>query len=680
MPLSLCSKKNIQLYAKLYLLMFPKNLLFLCLLYLGCFQGIQAQGQSVVDSLIQLLPKTTEDTARARLYKAIVDQSVEQPDKALRYANLGLKHVSKMAWSKGIGIFNGLIGRIYSDQGAYAKAKPYLITELKIHQKNEDQFNLASCQITLGTLYLRQGQYSKALDEYLIALKTAEKSGLTTLVPVIYNNISTVYFDQKHFDKSLQYSWKALALYREIGDTLGVATAYSGIANQFHLKADTLKAIRYYQKALKVFQSIDAAIKIAEVYQNQALLVKQLNARLRLQLNAQAIWDQTYPAYKLSITNLGNIGWSFLDSSKFNKSSKKQALEQATYYLHRATELATVAKDESNQHFLLGLKAELEAAKGNYAQAFQAMYDYHAQHDSIYSQESKNKLAEAESNFFLEKKDAEIAIQKLTISNQRKVQWAFVMGSLLLVLIAFLFYRVSQIRRKSNQQLQALNQSLDLANRQKAQLLAVLSHDLRHPLSNLISLLHLQKNAPDLLTPEMASQNQARITSNTEVLLENLENMLLWSKEQMNQASVEPQEVAVTELFERLALNFSTQDQIQWAFDCPLDFTLKADPNYLWIVLQNLSSNASKALKNQSDGKIAWKAWSEGQHKYLSITDNGPGFPPNILSGSMAAQKEIFLSGFGLQVVHDFAQKLGIELQFENAPESGAKVTLKIPS
>ncbi|MDX2071892.1 MAG: tetratricopeptide repeat-containing sensor histidine kinase [Haliscomenobacter sp.] len=657
--------------------MMPKKRLLLYLLSLGFFQSIQAQELLVVDSLIQLLPKTTEDTARARLYKAIVDQSVEQPDKALHYANLGMKHVNKMAWAKGIGIFNGLIGRIYSDQGAYTKAKPYLIAELKVHQKNRDLFNIASSQITLGTLYLRQGQYSKALEEYLAALKTAEKSGQTTLLPVIYNNISTLYSEQNHFNKSLPYSRKALALYREIGDTLGIATTYSGIANQFQLKTDTLQAIRYYQKALKVFQTIDAPIKIAEVYQNQALLIKPLKPRLQLQLNAQSIWDQTYPAFKLSITNLGNIGWSFLDSAKLSKNGKKLALEQATYYHRRATDLANAAKDEGNQHFLLSLKAELEAAKGNYAPAFQAMYTYHAQHDSIFSQESKNKLAEAESNFFLEKKDAEIAIQKLTISNQRKIQWAFALGSLLLVLIAFLFYRLSLIRRKSNQQLQALNQSLDLANRQKAQLLAVLSHDLRHPLSNLIGLLHLQKNAPDLLTPELASQNQARITSNTEMLLENLENMLLWSKEQMNRASVEPQEVAVTELFDRLKLTFSTQDQI-WAFDCPADFKIHSDPNYLWIVLQNLSSNASKAVKNQNDGKIIWKAWSEGHQKCLSITDNGPGFPAHLLSGSVLPQKEILLSGFGLQVVHDFAQKLGIALHFENAPEGGACVVLKM--
>lgn len=664
---------------KLHLPMMLKKISLLCLFFLWFNQGIQAQEQSFADSLIQLLPKTTEDTARARLYKAIVDQLVDQPDKALHYANLGMKHVTKMGWSKGIGVYNGLIGRIYSDQGAYAKAKPYLIIELKIHQKNEDHFNLASCQITLGTLYLRQGQYSKALDDYLIALKTAEKQGLTTLLPVIHNNISTVYFEQNHFDKSLKYAWRALALYREIGDSLGIATTYSGIANQFHLKEDTLQAIRYYQKALKVFQSIDAPIKIAEVYQNQALLVKQLKARLQLQLKAQAIWDQSYPSYKLSITNLGNIAWSFLDSAKLNATSKKLALDEATYYYQKAIALAGFAQDRGNQHFLLGLKAELDAAKGDYPKAYQAMYDYHAQHDSIYSQESKNKLAEAESNFFLEKKDAEIAIQKLTISNQRKVQLAFALGSLLLVLIAFLFYRLSLIRRKSNQQLQQLNQSLDQANRQKAQLLAVLSHDLRHPLSNLISLLHLQKNAPDLLTPEMAAQNQARITSNTEVLLENLENMLLWSKEQMQQAAVELQQVQVPEMFQRLHNTFSAHQSIQWTFDCPENLQFHTDPNYLWIILQNLSSNASKALNNQHGAQVWWKAWQEGKQGWISVSDNGPGFPATVLEGFKNEHGETLLSGFGLQVVHDFAQKLGIELQFENPGEGGAKVKLKMP-
>lgn len=652
------------------------------LLYLSIFLTCASSvfGQSIADSLIQLLPQTKNDTARARLYKAITD-NLEDRSKALVYAKRGLNLVEKMKWSKGIGVFNGIFGRIYTDQGDYNKAEPYLRAELNIHQRNRDSVNIASSFNALGNLYLRQGQYTPALNAYLQALKIAEPAKLNTLSPVILSNISIIYSNQSNFDKAFSYAYKALQQNQKNQDTLGIANNLTGLATLYQLKTDTAQALAYFQQSIELLSRAKQALpKLAEAYQNQALLYRSAQQRLKRQLQAQAIWDQSLPAHQLSITNLGNIAWAYLDIAKQDANQKKAALQKATHFYRRAESLADSVKDEGNMHYLLSLKAVLEAAKGNHADAYEAMYQYHVKYDSIYSQESKNKLAEAESNFFLEKKDAEIAIQKLTISNQRKIQLAFALGSLLLVLIAFLFYRLSQIRRKSNQQLQALNQSLDRANRQKAQLLAVLSHDLRHPLSNLISLLHLQKNAPDLLTPEIATQNQDRITSNTEVLLENLENMLLWSKEQMNQASVEPQEVQVAELFERLSLTFSTQDQIQWAFDCPAGFSFHADPNYLWIVLQNLSSNASKALKNQSDGKITWKAWSEGAQKYLSITDNGPGFPAHILRGSTTPQKEIFLSGFGLQVVHDFAQKLGIELMFENAPEAGAKVTLKIQS
>jgi len=649
--------------------------LLLFLLLLSQVDSV-VKAQSAADSLIQLIPQTKGDTARARLYKAIAEQLGEQPEQAIHYANEGMKLVKKMGWPKGIAVFNGVLGRLYTDNGNYAQAKTLIQAELSIHQQNKDSFNLASAYNALGTLYLRQGQYSPALNTYLQALRVSEQARVVVLTPMILQNISILYSDQNNYNKALFYGRRALKQHQENGDSLGVASSYISMANQYQLRTDTSKALQYYQKALGLYRALDKPLKLAETYQNQALLIRSLQQRLQVQLQAQAIWDRSFPAHQMSITNLGNIAWSFLDSAKQTASNKMLALKKASQYQQRATLLADSAQDKGNQHFLLGLKAELEAAKGNHATAYLALYQYHEQHDSIYSQESKNKLAEAESNYFLEKKNAEIAIQSLTISNQRKVQWAFALGSLLLLLIAFLFYRLSQIRRKSNQQLQELNQSLDQANRQKAQLLAVLSHDLRHPLSNLISLLHLQKNAPDLLTPELAAQNQARITNNTEVLLENLENMLLWSKEQMQQAAVEPQKVQVRELFQRLHNTFSAQHSIHWTFDCPEDLHIHTDPNYLWIILQNLSSNASKALSNQHSARVQWKAWQEGKQGWISISDNGPGFPATVLEGF---GNESLFSGFGLQVVHDFAQKLGIELQFENPSEGGARVSLKMP-
>lgn len=652
------------------------HLLFL-LLSLQLSLGIKAQ--SVADSLIQLIPQTKGDTARARLYKTIVDQLGDQPQKALIYAKKGLSLTQKMRWSKGIGVFSNFLGGIHNDLGNYDQAEQYIKAALKIHQANRDSFNLASTYNSLGNVYSRRGQNLPGVDACLKALQIAEQSGSSALLPVILGNISIMYSNQSNLDKAFSYQRRALAQYQQLGDSIGMATAYKSLANFYQLKSDTTQALKYYQKCIDLYSKKKLTLKLAETYQNQALLYASIPARLKRQLQAQDIWDQSLPAHQLSITNRGNIAWTYLDLAERDPAQKSYALAQATQFCQRAMTLADSVKDQGNQHFLLSLKAVLEAAKGNHADAYQALYRYHEQYDSIYSQESKNKLAEAEGNYLLEKKNAEIAIQSLTISNQRKVQWAFALGSLLLLLIAFLFYRLSQIRRKSNQQLQELNQSLDQANRQKAQLLAVLSHDLRHPLSNLISLLHLQKNAPDLLTPELAAQNQARITNNTEVLLENLENMLLWSKEQMQQAAVEPQKVQVQELFQRLHNTFSAQHSIHWTFECPDDLHIHTDPNYLWIILQNLSSNASKALSKQHNAGIQWKAWQEDKQGWISISDNGPGFPATVLEGFQKEHSETLLSGFGLQVVHDFAQKLGIELLFENPSEGGARVSLKMP-
>ncbi len=653
----------------------PKHhlLFWLC----SCLFLSEIKAQSPLDSLIHLLPRTPNDTAKARLYKSIADQLQNEPKRAIHYANEGLKWVQKMGWTKGIGIFKGMLGRLYTDEGDYQRAMPLILAEIQIHRTNQDTFNLSSATNALGTLHLRQGQYSPALQAFFAALKLAEQAKITVLQPLLLENIAIVYSEQQYFDKSFSYTRRALQRYHSLDDQYGMAACHASLANKYQLLADTAQAIQAYQRALFLLKKVDAPLKLAEVYQNQALLFKKTHQRLDRQLKAQEIWDESFPGHQLSITNLGNIAWTFLDSAKQSTKTKKQALVKAHAAYQRAFELAKHAQDQGNLHFLLGLKAELMAAEGNFQDAYQSMYQFHAQHDSIYSQESKNKLAEAESNYFLEKKNAEIAIQELTIGQQKKVQWAFVLGSLLLLLIVFLLYRTSQIRRKSNEQLQSLNQSLDQANRQKAQLLAVISHDLRHPLSNLINLLSLQKNDPDLLSPDLALKSQEKITQNTEALLENLENMLLWSKAQMSQVSLQMEPVLISTLFQRLKQTYAGQAEIKWIFDSPTDLTFKTDPNYLWIILQNLSSNAQKALKGRTNAQIEWRAWREGNRVHLQIQDNGPGFSPAMLEQlKTPGSTDLLLSGFGLQVVQDFAQKLGLELRFGNLEEGGAWVEM----
>ena len=59
---------------------------------------------------------------------------------------------------------------------------------------------------------------------------------------------------------------------------------------------------------------------------------------------------------------------------------------------------------------------------------------------------------------------------------------------------------------------------------------------------------------------------------------------------------------------------------------------LYIDEKQLTQVLLNLGKNAQQSLENQEDGRILIQAGIDGQgKKYITVTDNGPGIPPEML-------------------------------------------------
>jgi signal transduction histidine kinase len=98
--------------------------------------------------------------------------------------------------------------------------------------------------------------------------------------------------------------------------------------------------------------------------------------------------------------------------------------------------------------------------------------------------------------------DQKDKIHALEIAGQRRLKYGLIAGLLLIGAIGILIYRQSAIRKVANQRLTLINGQLDEANRVKARFLGIISHDLRSPVANLISLINLRKEAPDLLDEE----------------------------------------------------------------------------------------------------------------------------------------------------------------------------------
>jgi len=222
-----------------------------------------------------------------------------------------------------------------------------------------------------------------------------------------------------------------------------------------------------------------------------------------------------------------------------------------------------------------------------------------------------------------------------------------------------------------------LNDQLDEANKIKAKFFGILSHDLRSPISNLIHFLHLQKEAPDLLTEDIRARHQQKIIQSAEDLLTNMESILLWSKGQMDNFKPDIKTVSVNDLFEYIQKFFGSTEQVSIRFSQTPGLVVSTDENYLHVIMQNLTANAIKALNNKPNGVIEWSARKEGNNTILSITDNGPGIEPEqvkaLYEGKVAVNDK---TGFGLHLFRDLARAIQYKISVHSQPGEGTTFTL----
>ncbi|MEZ5053672.1 MAG: ATP-binding protein [Chitinophagales bacterium] len=73
------------------------------------------------------------------------------------------------------------------------------------------------------------------------------------------------------------------------------------------------------------------------------------------------------------------------------------------------------------------------------------------------------------------------------------------------------------------------------------------------------------------------------------------------------------------------------------------------------IIMQNLTNNAIKALKNTHNPTIVWKAYKKNDIVVLQITDNGPGLMKKLQLLLSETQIQSQKNGLGLQIINEMA-------------------------
>lgn len=544
---------------------------------------------------------------------------------------------------------------------------------------HRDTLRMGNSLIGMGIVKDEEGKPDTALQYYFAALPHYKNIGNATKVGGTLKNIGNVYRLLRYYDKAYTFLQQALEIQQEQRDSARIGNVLNDIGLFYMDQDSSIKARQFFEQVVHEYGAHVHNETKAYAFNNLGIMAFR-EGRYAASLAYYA--DGLHLMQQLNKTNgialiLNNIG-----DVHFATGDHKRALSS---YLQSYDSVRQIKANE----LLMGLYndlAKVYSRTGAYKKAYEFVTLGRALQDTLYQEASRKAFSEMEAKYQNEKKQAEISLLQLAnraanreVETQRKAKYLWLFASGLILLVAALLYRSYRARQKANQILNSLNVRLSEANDAKVKLISIISHDLRSPVSSLFHYLQLKKARPQGMERQEQERFDAHISQSAERLLEAMEDLLIWSKTQMEQFEPVTETVYVDELFEeviRIHGPFAQSKQIQLIQNPANGLSLETDPNFLRIILRNLTSNAIKFTP--AHGTVTFSASQEGMFVLLTVQDNGPGI-------SAAERRTLFewnsirsdSSGLGLKLAREFAEKLGGQLSVSAL--QGTAFTIRLP-
>ena len=594
---------------------------------------------------------------------------------------------------------------------------------LQYAQKARHLKNETSILMRLNYAYYALNETSKRKELITYIKQVLDTTKSTYTKSVLYGSLGEYYLDNAQYETFIDYQLKAINYKKQLKKTIAndetIGVSYSQIAAAYTKMKQFNKAIEYLNYARPYIKTSPYISAFSCNYYLQCFV--PLKNPDSIQKYYTLIY--TYPSKKDSLflnlsfanrsvseyyANEGQTNTAFSYAKKAvllgKKSNDQDIIMEANAVMGRVLyekgeykKAIVILKNASknaltyDKESFVNINKKLSqsyAALGLWKEAFYYNEIYTKHNDEMMQESAKQNIANAEARYQNKTKGQEIKnlstqnkLKNIQIADAQKQRVYLISGLILVGIILILLFKQSQNRKKTNEKLQLLNQELDEANKIKARFFSILNHDLRSPVSNLIHFLHLQKESPELIDEATALRMQTKVITGAENLLSSMEDILLWSKGQMENFKPHFKEVSIAAVFEEMQNHFSGVENIGILFEDQNNIILNTDENYLKTIIRNLTGNAIKALEKTENGKIIWKAWQENEAQYLSISDNGPGGTQEQFKALYDDSEVIGIkSGLGLHLIRDLATAINCKIEVSSKPDSGTTFTIKVCS
>ncbi|WP_432673201.1 tetratricopeptide repeat-containing sensor histidine kinase [Flavobacterium sp. SM2513] len=686
-----------------------KYFLLFLILYLGGNETLNAQNKTI-DSLLLALSKEKSEVNKIPTLRLLSNAyTAVDLDKKYTYAKKLRDIAEKFQIDSIIPLAYCDMGMKFAIKTEYDSAMYYFNKSLTIALNKKIFKAQGRAYVSIGYTYDRLDDPKKAIENYKLALNVWKKIDNKNGLNQTYINLGSLYYDLKEYRVADQYFSQVLKSYEEMGDEAGIAYGNFILGNSSRKLDKDDKAREYYNKSLALREKLGdingiglANLGLGELYLKQEKY-EMAEKALQIALEKNQITKNKYQETVV----LGTLASSYLGLKRYNQARKAAQESYDNAVAMKSKGLATIA---------LQILIEIEQKAGNYRKAFEFQSRYIDAKDSLNIQKLKNEVILSDfqrvrtDNTTLEKHNEVISTKNLTYKKA-----IYIITSLLGLVLVLLVLYLRKIKQRSkinkvltkqtfemiemNQTLESVNEELrvqnDVTTNQNAELerinavknkfFSIVSHDLRSPIATLKMLFNSYTSGH--LTREEMDMLLGKLEENIFTTADFLDNLLEWSKSQLEGMVVNPESFPILNLIERnLAILTPQTIEKQLTVENTItnDVSVLADKNMINVVFRNILSNSIKFCREGDS--ITVSCIVNDNSVLIVIKDTGIGIHPD-------EQKKIFqlehtisqgTSGekghhIGLVLCKDMIEQNNGSIWFESVLGEGTTFYIEIP-
>lgn len=307
-------------------------------------------------------------------------------------------------------------------------------------QTSAKYFNL------LGSIKGMKGDYERAVDLMLRAVKIYDYHGNTYRSALIENNIANIFFSLKDYESAYDHAYISYQTLKDQSDTINISAVTGVLAVSAIKRGDTENGSKLTQEALALSMKYNNPVGLIIAYYAQGELLQK-----------EKDWEaaiESYRASKVLSTKLNHVHYTLLNNIALLHAYTEVAdYEKAIAYGLEAIEQSTSQKNDNTYYSISKQLGYAYAGKREYQKAYQFLNEALSAYIKTAGIESRETINEMLIKYETQKKETEIAEQKVLILQKQKSvddrnSWIIILLSVLILsVLIFLVIRYSIQKR-----------------------------------------------------------------------------------------------------------------------------------------------------------------------------------------------------------------------------------------